>query len=191
MGNSRLRNVINSYSTVTKTEKRTYENNRFPEVNFPSGGNVNSMNTVPTQISTTTTTTSEENRNTITAQDVALKAASERHQNAVKAITNLLTIIDQARANRNYAKSKLESYVEAYNDALAAQRRAQNEIIAAETKRTQIISAIEGVEAKIKVLKAEIDALEKDRDEYRAKKAELVSMIAGEEKMKAELLAQL
>ncbi len=154
MGKSRLNSVINSYSTVTTTEQRTYENNRFPQVSFPTGGNVNSVNTVPTQISTTTTTTSSENRNTITSQDVALKAASERHQNAVKAITNLLTIIDQARANRNYAKSKLESYVEAYNDALAAQRRAQNEIIATETKRTQIISAIEGVETKIRNLKA-------------------------------------
>ena len=67
---------------------------------------------------------------------------------------------------------------------MAAQRKAQNEIIAAETKRTQIISAIEGVEAKIANLKAEIDALEKERDEYRAKKAELVSMIAGEERWK-------
>jgi hypothetical protein len=42
-----------------------------------------------------------------------------------------LTIIDQARANRNYAKHKLQSYVEAYNDALAAQRKAQNNVIAA------------------------------------------------------------
>jgi len=42
----------------------------------------------------------------------------------------LLSIIDQARANRNYARNQLKSYVEAYNDALAAQRKAQNDIIA-------------------------------------------------------------
>ena len=78
-----------------------------------------------------------------------MRAASERHQNAVKGITNLLTIIDQARANRDYAKSQLDAYVEAYNDALSAQRKAQNAIIAAETKRTQIISAIAGAEGKI------------------------------------------
>ena len=50
---------------------------------------------------------SEENRNTITEQDIVLKTASERHQAAVKGITNLLTIIDQARANRNQAQSQL------------------------------------------------------------------------------------
>lgn len=50
---------------------------------------------------------SQENRNIITEEDIALKTAAERHQAAVKGITNLLTIIDQARANRNYAQSQL------------------------------------------------------------------------------------
>ena len=59
------------------------------------------------QISTTTAPTSPTNRNTITSQDVALKAASERHQNSVKAITNLLAIIDQAKANQNFAQRQL------------------------------------------------------------------------------------
>ena len=152
--------MINNYSTVTSHETKTYENNRYPEPSFPSGANRNSINTVPTQISTKTVTTTSSNRNTVTSKDVALRAASERHQNAVKAITNLLTIIDQARANRDYAKSQLDAYVEAYNDALGAQRKAQNAIIAAETKRTQIISAIAGAEGKIAGLRADIAALE-------------------------------
>ena len=67
-----------------------------------------------------------------------------------------MSIIDQARANRNYAQQSLETYIQAYNDALAAQRSAQNAIIAAETKRTQIISAIEGVEGKIAKYEFEI-----------------------------------
>ena len=58
-----------------------------------------------------------------------MKAASERHQNSVKAITNLISIIDQARANRNYAQEQVEKYVNEYNAALKVQRKAQNEII--------------------------------------------------------------
>ena len=64
-------------------------------------------NIVPQTIASTKAQTSSANRNTITSQDVALRAASERHQNAVKAITNILKIIDQARANRNYAQESL------------------------------------------------------------------------------------
>ena len=55
---SRLVNVINSYSTVTKKEAVNYENNRFPETKFPDGPNKNSINTVPTQISSKTTSVS-------------------------------------------------------------------------------------------------------------------------------------
>ena len=142
--------MINNYSTVTQKEKITYQNNRFPEVKFPDGSNKNSINTVPTQISSKTAPTSPDNRNKINAQDVALKAASERHQNAIKAITNLLAIIDQAKANRLYIRNQMEVYAKAYNDALLAQKRTQNEIIAIETRKSQIISAIQGVEGKIK-----------------------------------------
>ena len=107
----------------------------------------------PTKIKTIQAQTSSRNRNIITSDDVALRTASERHQNSVKAITNLLTIIDQARANRNYAQTKLEVYVKAYNDALEEQRKSQDAIIAAETRRSQIFSAIEGAEGKIISLK--------------------------------------
>lgn len=99
----------------------------------------------------------------MTAQDVALRAASERHQNSIKAITNLLTIIDQARANRDYAEKHLEKYIMAYNDALKHQRKTQNEIIAFETRKSQIASAIEGVNSKIEHLKTKIAELEADQ----------------------------
>jgi hypothetical protein len=76
-------------------------------VEFPEGGNLNTINTLSAKILNMQAKASQENRNTITEEDIALKAASERHQAAVKGITNLLTIIDQARANRNYAQSQL------------------------------------------------------------------------------------
>lgn len=103
----------------------------------------------------------------------------------------MLTIIDQARANRDYAEKHLEKYIMAYNDALSHQRRTQNEIIAYETRKSQIASAIEGVEDKIEHLKTKIAELEADQDEYNDKKAKLLERIAGEERMKAELLASL
>ena len=191
MKDSRLDNVISSYSTITRTERRSYQNNRFPEVRFPSGANPSSINTVPSQISSQTAVTSSENRNTITADDVAMRTASERHQNSVKAITNLLKIIDQARANRNFAKSNLEVYAREYNDALSAQRRAQNDIIAAETRRSQITSAIEGAEKKIADYQGQLDDITGQREDLNARKAKLLVKISGEERIKAELMAQL
>jgi len=71
------------------------------------------------------------NRNPITADDVRLRAASDRHQNAIRGITNLLKIIDQARANRDQAQNDIQLYTQAYNDAVAGQRGAQNDIIGA------------------------------------------------------------
>ena len=120
-----------------------------------------------------------------------MRTASERHQNSVKAITNLLKIIDQARANRNYAQNNLEIYAREYNDALAGQRRAQNDIIAAETRRSQITSAIEGAERKIADYQFQLDDITKNRDDLNAKKAKLLAKISGEERIKAELLANL
>lgn len=67
-----------------------------------------------------------------------MRAASERHQNAVKGITNLLTIVDQARANFAQAQRDIETYTKAQNDASAAQRNAQNNIISGENKVAQI-----------------------------------------------------
>lgn len=90
-----------------------------------------------------------------------MKAASERYQNAVKGITNLLTIIDQTRANKAQAQANLQLYTTQYNDALVRQRAAQEAIIAIEIKATQITSAIEGAQGRIGELEkkiAEIDA---------------------------------
>jgi hypothetical protein len=44
-------------------------------------------------------------------------------------------------------------YVKAYNDALEEQRKSQDAIIGAQTRRSQIFSAIEGAEGKIISLK--------------------------------------
>lgn len=57
---------------------------------------------------------------------MALRAASERHQNSIKGITNLLRLIDQAKANKDKAQSNIQVYTQAYNDAITAQKNAQN-----------------------------------------------------------------
>ena len=72
----RLSNVINSYSTITRTQTRTYEDNKFPEVDFPTGGNENLINLTPSQISSVQAITSDSNRNQITADDVSVRVAS-------------------------------------------------------------------------------------------------------------------
>ena len=167
---SRLSNIINSYSSVTKVSTKEYENNRFPEVDFPTG----TSQTIITTIDTGDAQTSDQNRNTITADDVALRAASERHQNAVKAITNLITIIDQARANALYAKSSVEKYIQEYNAALVAQRKIQGEIVRLETESTQIQSALDGVIGLINQLTNELAALETNKAGYENEKKSLL-----------------
>ena len=130
--------LISQHSTVTSRKDVSYSNNRFPEVNFPTGSNPNAFNSAPINILSLQTQRSDLNRNVITADDVAMRSASERHQNAVKAITNLLRIIDQGRANLNQAQVDIETYTAAYNDALASRKNAQTVIIAAENKISQI-----------------------------------------------------
>ena len=102
-----------------------------------------------------------------------------------------MAIIDQAKANQNFAQRQLEIYVDEYNKALMNQRKAQNTIISIETRRAQIVSAIDGVEDKIAELLKEIEAIEKKRVDLSAEKNRLLAKIAGEEKIKAELLAEL
>lgn len=75
--------------------------------------------------------------------------------------------------------------MKAYNDALGHQRKAQNHIIALETRRTQIYSAIEGANDKINSLKAQIATLEGTRADYNRKRTELLARITGEENTKA------
>lgn len=59
------------------------------------------------------TTPTDSNRRSTNLDDVALRAASERQQNAIKGITNLLRIIDQANANRNKAQGDIQTFTQA------------------------------------------------------------------------------
>lgn len=110
-------------------------------------------------ITQTQTQPNPSNRNPITASDVALKAASERYQNAVKGITNLLAVIDQARANKNKAKNDLDTYTAAFNNAVSRQRNAQETIVGFELRITQIKSAIAGAQDKLNDVNDQINDL--------------------------------
>lgn len=119
---SRLGSIISEHSTVTSRTDVSYQNNRFPEVSFPSGANIDAFNAVPTNVLSKQAVRSDLNRNVITADDVVVRTASERHQNAIKGITNLLKIIDQGRANINQAQADIEKYTVDYNAALGARK---------------------------------------------------------------------
>ena len=104
-------------------------------------------------------------RNQVTIDDVKLRAASERHQNAVKGITNILKLIDKARGNKRQAELDVEIYTKEYNLAISNQKKAQNFIISVENRIVQIKSAIEGLEDQILKLKDAIEDLVARRDE--------------------------
>lgn len=129
---AQLLNLLNNYSSPTPgSSSPNYPDNRYPEPNFPTAPTPNLLNPTPLLISTGQSQPTDANRNPVTPDDVKLRAASDRHQNAIKGITNLLKIIDQANANKNKAQSDIQTYTQAYNDAVSAQRNSQNEIIAA------------------------------------------------------------
>ena len=92
---------------------------------------------------------SSANRNQVTSSDVALRAASERHQNAIKAITNLLTIIDQARANQLQAEQNIQYYNQKYIEAQRNQKNSQERIVSINIRIQQITSAIKGISKRI------------------------------------------
>lgn len=129
---------MNEFGNVPDFQAPQYDGNRFPTFNLPTGSNPDAINLEPIRINNDQAQPGTQNRNTITRDDVALKAGSLRYQNAVKGITNLLTIIDQARANKLQAQNDLGRYTQAYNDAIRNQRNAQNAIISAELKVKQI-----------------------------------------------------
>lgn len=120
-----------------------------------------------------------------------MKAGSERYQNAVKGITNLLTIIDQARANKLKAQNDLAKYTQAYNDALKAQKDAQNLIIGAEIKIKQIQSALAGANAKASDLAGRIAALTQLGDDLIRDKNDILGRINDQESKRANLMAKL
>lgn len=172
----RLNNILSMYSTVTEISSTiTYEGNRYPEANLPTGGDSNSVNTNLISIQNAQAQATAKDKNEISAENVALRASSERHQNAIKAITNLLTIIDQARANRNKAYSEITFYSNSYKEAQAVQRKTQDTIIAINTKVQQIISAINGLNKKIEDVSGAIA-------DWKEQRASLVLRLSNMEK---------
>jgi hypothetical protein len=72
-----------------------------------------------------------DSKNPINPDNVAIRAASDMHQNAIKGITNLLQINDKTNSNKNKAQCDIQTYTQDYNDAITAQRASQNNIISA------------------------------------------------------------
>lgn len=186
-----MSSLISTYSSTDVTRPDYGTSGRYPEPNLPTGNTQNLPNPTTIGIANDQAPTSPANRNTITSDDVALRAASERHQNAIKGITNLLKIIDQAKANRDKAQSDIQTYTQAYNDAVTAQRAAQNDIIAAETKVSQIVSAINSLTATIDDLRNKIAQAVAQRDALSKEKTTLTSNISNLEGTKAGLLEKL
>lgn len=182
---------MNEFSSVDSVVRPVYEENRYPTTEFPTGSTPGSINYEPIKIATTQTQGTVQNRNTITRDDVTLKAGSERYQNAVKGITNLLSIIDQARANKLQAQNDLARYTQGYNDALKKQRDSQNAIISAETKVKQIQSAIAGADGKIGDLNDKIAAFNKLGDDLNQAKDDILGRINDQEQKRANLMNRL
>lgn len=181
--------MITTYSSTEPVPKPNYGNTgRFPTGEFPTGVDPTLPNLAPSQIATQQTTPTGGNRKPITADDVALRAASDRHQNASRGITNLITIIDQARANRDKAQNDIAPYTQAYNDAVAGQRTAQNDIIAAETRVAQITTAISSLTATIDDLRNKINQAVAQNDGLNREKTTIVDTIKTNEGKKADLL---
>lgn len=103
----------------------------------------------------------------------------------------MLKIIDQARANKDKAQSDIQTYTQAYNDAVTAQRTAQNDIIAAETRSSQIVSAINTLSANIDDLKNKIAQAIAQNDAWKKEKDGIVTTITTQEGNKAALLEKL
>ena len=133
------------------------------------------------------TTPTDSNRRSTNLDDVALRAASERQQNAIKGITTLLRIIDQANANRNKAQGDIQTFTQAYNDAVTNQRGAQNGILAAETRSAQIVSAINSLTSTISDLSNKINDAVARRDALTRQKATIISTITDLEGQRAGL----
>lgn len=185
VNNNRLDGLISNYSSSTTVTTNYGTSGRYPETNLPTSASSNLVNLTPITIATQQTTPTQSNRNTITADDVTLRAASERHQNAIKGITNLLAIIDQANANKNKAQSDIQTYTQAYNDAVTAQRTAQNDIITIETKSSQIVSALNSLNATITDLKNRLNTASTQNSGFLAQKNTILTTITSQEKQKA------
>lgn len=71
-----LDQLISTYSTITDAPNINYQGGTYPTGNFPTGSDQTLINTTPILIQTTQTVPNDGNRNTITADDVQLRAAS-------------------------------------------------------------------------------------------------------------------
>jgi len=96
-----------------------------------------------------------------------------------------LSIIDQANANKNKAQNDIQTYTQAYNDAVTAQRTAQNDIITIETKSSQIISAINSLNATITDLKNRLSVASTQNSGFTSQKNIIITTITTQEKQKA------
>jgi len=103
----------------------------------------------------------------------------------------LLRIIDQAKANRDKAQGDIQTYTQAYNDAVSAQRTAQNDIIAAETRVSQITTAITSLAKTVDDNRNAIDQTGNSNAGLTREKTTLVTTINGLEATKANLLERL
>lgn len=75
--NDRLNTLIGNYSTTTTTTIPNYGNSgRYPEPNLPTGSSPNLVNPTPLNIATNQAQPTSANRNTITPDDITLRAAS-------------------------------------------------------------------------------------------------------------------
>lgn len=96
--------------------------------------------------------------------DVLLRAASQRHQNAIKAITNILSIINQARSNLAQAEREISHFVYHFNLMIKKQRQIQNDIIYIDTQVIEMESAVKGANKFIIQLEEKLESLEKDKE---------------------------
>jgi len=91
----------------------------------------------------------------------------------------LITIIDQARANRDKAQGDIQPYTQAYNDAVAAQRAAQNDVIAAETRVSQITTAITQLTSQTDGLRNRINEAVAQNDRWNRERTTVTTTITG------------
>ena len=162
---TKLDNLIGKFSSALTdpAPAYSYPDNRYPDANLPTGGNPNSFNPQLNGIKNGQAVPTAANRNTISPDDVSLKAASERHQNAIKAITNLLSIIDQGRANKNKAQQDINRLSLELQNSRNAQRQAQNNIVGNQNKIQQIVSAIDGINSGGQNLEDQVNKLSQEK----------------------------
>lgn len=91
-----------------------------------------------------------------------------------------MKIIDQARANRDRAQRDIQAFTQAYNDAVTAQRNAQNDIITTETRVSQIVSAINSLTASIEDLRNRINQAVAQGEALNREKSTIVVTITSQ-----------